>query len=565
MKGRKRGILKWILAFLGILSFVLAFAVPLLWLPESSTGSAIHALTEWSAPERSPAIEREETRFVRDLFCRSCRHAMATPEARCGATLPGPTSQQSEWTRQQQQQAGARIAAMYPETCTACNPTTCGGESNRTFWRYEPGAPPVIQETSVPQIAAVPAHYRLPESLGGNITSYLLSSKEHVYPSREYLFDYNPSLVALPESRPKKNGATVVYVASFRVSNQHYCLHPADRKLMNGGSTVKPQNWLGLAFLDVNMNVLTDTVLDLRPVGFSGAEDFRLFLLHDQLYITSYDVIAPIYWSPGTGRRAIPTVFGNDNNQSSFGTVYVRSFVSCAPCGKKRGYCGKNFNYFSSPSSTALATNAWAEIWPSPPHSVRSVNLTAPCRRGQEPEQATDDRDESSVQPSFATVEEVYFPHLSPHESLLTRGRGGACCIPLEHNGSTVLVGIRHAKTPSQRNRRLSANVTSNHYLSQLYAFAPDPPFRMVAQSGYFCLGFGTADSLLVRLTSWRKLELGRVFECPRIHFVSGMTLRADDPSLAILAYGVNDCLSRFVQVRVSDLLKLLFQSPASL
>ena len=74
----------------------------------------------------------------------------------------------------------------------------------------------------------------------------------------------------------------------------------------------------------------------------------------------------------------------------------------------------------------------------------------------------------------------------------------------------------------------------------------------MVALSGYSCLGFDNAP--FVRLTSWRKLLLGREFDCPRIHFVSGMTLHAHDPSQAILAYGVNDCLSRFVSVQVSDL-----------
>jgi hypothetical protein len=85
----------------------------------------------------------------------------------------------------------------------------------------------------------------------------------------------------------------------------------------------------------------------------------------------------------------------------------------------------------------------------------------------------------------------------------------------------------------------------------------------MVAQSGYFCLGFPTQDEQesnpLVRATTWRKLTLGEEFDCPRIHFVSGMTLKEDDPSTVIIAYGINDCVSRMIEVPVSDLQRLLF------
>lgn len=216
-----------------------------------------------------------------------------------------------------------------------------------------------------------------------------------------------------------------------------------------------------------------------------------------------------------------------------------------------------------------------AEIWPTGPHTVRSIDLDQPCQRGPEPTTMTAHVDNNdSVVPSFATVEELDFPTLGRWESILTRGRGSACCIPMQHENRSLLVGIQHSKTPSQRNKQLPGNLTANHYLSSLYAFDATAPYKSVAQSGWFCLGFPDYNTTvtttttdqpfpLVRATSWRRLELGgRIFACPRIHFVSGMTIKADDPSAVIVAYGINDCLSRLVEIRLSDLKGLLFGGP---
>jgi hypothetical protein len=37
------------------------------------------------------------------------------------------------------------------------------------------------------------------------------------------------------------------------------------------------------------------------------------------------------------------------------------------------------------------------------------------------------------------------------------------------------------------------------------------------------------------------------------------MTLKEDDPSTVIIAYGINDCVSRMIEVPVSDLQRQLF------
>jgi hypothetical protein len=157
---------------------------------------------------------------------------------------------------------------------------------------------------------------------------------------------------------------------------------------------------------------------------------------------------------------------------------------------------------------------------------------------------------------------------------------------------------MEHSKTlPSRSHGSGNGNGAvqqPNHYLSRLYAFEQEAPFSIVARSGYFCLGFPSPNEQrqqhrkdvedeesnppLVQVTSWRKLVLAKptnqtatnmsstenslVFDCPRIHFVSGMTMDATNSSLVIIAYGVNDCLSRFVRVHLDDLKQLLFTGP---
>ena len=382
-----------------------------------------------------------------------------------------------------------------------------------------------------------------------------------------------------------KENEQYYYLASFRVSNQHYCFHPADRQRMAGGTPTQKskqvgRDYLGLAVLDGNWRVRMDTVVDLKAAGFAGAQDFRLFVLNQQVYITSNDLIAPIWLTTttttGTKHSAsvpdavkdnyliAPTVFDDSiSTSNSKLQVWVRKQPSCAPCSRTRGFCGKNFNYFADPSNGKVMV----EIWPTGPHTVRRIDLNKSCERGLESITIVDDTS-APITPLLATVEELDFPTLSRRESILTRGRGSACCVPMHRRNNSgrrelLLVGLQHSKTPSQNNRRLPGNLTANHYLSSWYAFEPTPPFRVVAQSAWFCLGFPDEDDdsvPLLRATSWRKLELGgsgstseRPYNCPRIHFVSGVTLAPDDPSTVIVAYGINDCFSRFVRVKLPE------------
>ena len=91
-----------------------------------------------------------------------------------------------------------------------------------------------------------------------------------------------------------------------------------------------------------------------------------------------------------------------------------------------------------------------------------------------------------------------------------------------------------------------------------------EPPYKVEALSGKFCLGFGDENEVATqnpyaRTTTTRKLRLGDdYFDCPAIHFVSGIVDTPDGEHL-IIAYGVGDCSPRMVKVRKADVVSLLF------
>jgi hypothetical protein len=547
---------------------------------------------------------RNDRDFIQDAICSGCRHALVTRHSnpnnnqtlattRCGVLIHQLMYHPINTPQISLVHAVQQVANEYPVDCKLCR--SCSPRDQK-YWRYDR----ILDAANASSgrtllLPSVPNKHRIPNSAMRNMTAYFLDPR-NAYPHREYLFDYNPSIVLLPTSiRPT---ATAYYLASFRVSNRHFCLRPSDRQLMMRGIKTTPaQEWLGLALLDQDLNMLQDTVLDMRDTDFAkqgGAEDYRLFVLPTsnrslQLYVASNDMIAPIWIhddAPADSHIVPTRVFEPLLSSSTTDLVVsMRPFVSCAPCFKarRRGLCGKNFNYFVNASGQVLA-----EVWPSAPHMARVVNLQERCQRQLEPEQ-TVDVNNASLLPSFATLEELYFPNLEANQMLLTRGRGGVCCIDMQHpirTHPTLRVGIMHSKTPSQGKNRLpmssglsesgptagsttnatassSSSLMDNHYLSRLYAFEPTAPYRMVAVSGLFCFGFPSPQEEravpLVRLTRWRKLRIGQEYDCPRIHFVSGMTVAADDPESVIIAYGINDCVSRFLKVSLQELGRILF------
>ena len=167
-------------------------------------------------------------------------------------------------------------------------------------------------------------------------------------------------------------------------------------------------------------------------------------------------------------------------------------------------------------------------------------------------------------------------------KTFIKQDRGSACCleISLEYyrdltsptvrpelsKRGSIFLGIAHSKS---RRRMESTQGDRYNYLSRLYAFSTDEPYQLLARSGLFCLGFSDKTDVATiigaaenydNLTKTKKLELnGRSFDCPNIHFVDSLISKATDDSRAIISYGVNDCLPRFIEVSKKDLVRHLF------
>jgi hypothetical protein len=592
-----------------------------------------HSLRSFATVNVRRQLMNQSLPFVQDVVCGGCRSAVVQlgedngerrgrrkessaaaadvlPTYRCGDVLrlDGGSALSSHTSNRTQQLLVLPEIAMTSrqrqELSKLCRPHCyeCPA-ARKKYWRYDrvlvPNAPiPILQLLSVPPKHRIPDHaLRFQEDGTSNLTEYL---RPRIHRSL-YYFDYNPSIVLLPpgkKSSPSKESKWeddpfegAAYAASFRVSTMHSCFRPEVRKYMKRNSD-EPADYVGIALLDHRFEIVQDAVYDLKSAlnGQGQVQDVRLFVLHDQLYLSSHDWIAPVWigisgssadQQPPAGYRPVRRVFGNHEQRNM--DFWMRSYVSCAGCLPPSAAnaeteanpaapksCGKNFNYFALSKD---ASKALVEVWPSPPHQVRTVDLQSHCQRDVAPERFVDDRS-STPASTFSTVEELHFPGwnaAAQQRRLLTRGRGGACCVgmsvrdPLTGKATPALVGIQHVKTPPQRGPA-AESIIENHYLSRFYAFEPTPPYRMISQSGYFCLGFGTDLNALNEATRWRSLMLGERFEkCPRIHFVSGMTLKSQDPSTLVITYGINDCVSAITQVTVKAVQQLLSRGPAML
>ena len=197
----------------------------------------------------------QERPYKEDVLCRACRHAVADPRQheseseRCGVYI-----RQELNGRQLPEDitaAGVAVARRFPEGCHACEPSR--PNCDKRFWRYDAAAPELVQSSSEMWLTRT---NRLPEIAVDNVTKYFLDDK-HVFPAAEYFMEYNPSIVIMPTNQRdllNLDERTDYYLASFRVSNQHYCFQPKDRKRMAGGTATEKSEtncpglpWLGRA------------------------------------------------------------------------------------------------------------------------------------------------------------------------------------------------------------------------------------------------------------------------------------------------------------------------------
>lgn len=120
-------------------------------------------------------------------------------------------------------------------------------------------------------------------------------------------------------------------------------------------------------------------------------------------------------------------------------------------------------------------------------------------------------------------------------------------------------VGVSHSKT-----RRQGEYLPERTYFSRFFAFEKSKPYSVMARSGPFCLGFPSSEEreIYIGFKNHARAELSESSfwpNCPKVHFVTGITENIFDDSKIILAYGVNDCLSRFTEYDKIDIANILW------
>ena len=460
--------------------------------------------------------------------------------------------------------------------------------------------------------------------------------------SKPHLHEINPSIVRLPE-RYKTNpfwkkalGGDLSYVVSYRVTHETKCFDGDE-----GQPKRTPQtDYLGIAVLSSDLRIVLDTTVDLKNYYIEGRNmyrfyynDYRLFLLYGELYLSTTRFVLPLRLelctfgssssnnnnTGGNGTEIsmhcgkddrpdnhleVPPAFGDyhttkiTNSNSLVGLkISVRNYASCCVGAGDWGEANKNLLYFEAAGKNNVTK---ALFYPRHnPHDVRDVDLRKRCslaqRRKSEQEQFKEARG-FQPEPSFHTIESMLYPNKT-HDSFWLADRGSACCTSLKRSSisvpkaayeqnytshfsynqsdirddETLLVAIVHPKTHFP-GKKLPRGVVPNTYLSRFIAFLPHPPYTIVARSGSFCLGY--PDNGLDKISSkhnessplvytkmermvWGEMAFSQ--DCPRIHFVTGMT-DADnhENESIIISYGVSDCLSRLVEISKSEIIRML-------
>lgn len=442
------------------------------------------------------------------------------------------------------------------------------------------------------------------------------------------LYLYNPSLVALPRElwpprllQSTNDNETDMYLATFRLYLGSNCFGPnPQRLLMKAGEQA---NLLGVALLDATtMAVRQSIVVDINagPLPPDAAvnfywksfrqplEDCRVFVRIEQdqrsvlqlvcnaigLTIQLTDAEAATTNTRGTGSKVengdivYPYVYPNlYSDADAFSMALVEP-----PTLLVHGKEAKNMNIFHA-LNNEKQQQAYLQVYPQP-HWYQewgegTAAQQAPVRGEMKSSFRTPDAsytilasEQQLGRGSNRTVVEQ--PFLPP-----SNDRGTACCIQLElpllsntattQTTTTVLVGLTHTKLPGRQNpywerdkrHRYHANTTTtwgwNRYLSRFVAYQAQPPFGVVAQSGWLCLHFGGVHDTLhgplnVLDGPMRGAALdvfGTTYQdCPAIHFASSITSSATNVSQAVIGYGVNDCYARFVVVEKEEIAERL-------
>jgi len=465
----------------------------------------------------------------------------------------------------------------------------------------------------VHQLPSVPKRRRMTLDQVHNMT-YFLEVRELPNVDDQPLYVYNPMLLPLNKNfldeaiindlTLGEQDSPIAYVAAFRLSNFANCHGPGR------GVPKIFRNYLGLALLDKDLNfvkdpthgnyldVMIDVNQDIFEVDWTPSvlpknrtkrvvkpwmQDCQLIAarIHysqkrNQLILLCNEYAWPVLLQrEGAPTRKAPIDDGkHDESKIFFKNKYGRGLhLTGMRMPNELMYKGKNMHYFTA--GPGDFGPGFLEVWAAGPHTVLPVNFEHyPFVNSHFPPNPLE-APEPEPKSSYTTIDEKRPGDDS--DILKDRDSGSACCVPIQWDEGKggkrkLLLGVSHTKT--SRSKAIKSRMYN--YVSRVYAFDPTPPFNIVARSGYFCLGFGLnnitgVDNLphaeaeqsdneqVWGATNNYKLHIRQDhFECPRIHFISGITEKIDDPDAVVISYGINDCYPRMLELRKEFLVQLL-------
>ena len=408
------------------------------------------------------------------------------------------------------------------------------------------------------------------------------------------LYVYNPDLLPLRDLShellqqllPRKviEGATessiietiatkYTYLALYRVSNFSGCLGARMQNGRKNPPTHGLQNYLGIAFVDKNLDIVPDSDVIIN-MNLQVTEEMREAALmdnyqdchlsattaehspnakKDQLYLT-----CNIFWMPVKiihRDNAVEYVkqkstyrTKEDKNRFPymlFENLYGDGFQLTFLTRQHAIQDDKNTHLFETFNATTGEKRTFLEIWPTNPHVVQEIQLPQditgrtgttflPVINKEAGRNLTNNEDTSG------------FPLLSATKDVIrSMESGSACCVNIQHEGKDLLLGLSHV-----RSKRGMKHTPKYQYLSRVYAFDPnsDVPFEMEFKSDLFCLSYPLEDEKMrsdnpalgvVDPPILKYLDQTTPL-CPAIHFVTGIVEKDGDESKVIVSYGIN-------------------------
>ena len=557
----------------------------------------------WNADE---LLLSDATRFQLDDLCSGCR--MSTRDVANETTCWNRISRLLLGTNPNNnltvKQAAIKIASEHPDQCQRCHPATCR-DTEKRYWHVDRVAPKIHHAVTF-YLKSLPEQYRLPVRALDNWTEYF-KDRNNSRPFREYFLEYNPSIVQLPADQ-KKVSRDAEYLVCFRVSNHYIYIFEKDKiSDMIGGMKQTYMNlheYYGFATLRADLTIIDETVVQAHPVMMDhgrATEDMRLVVIQDQMYMKVDNRVFPMWLISPTRHIPVPVVTMERVPNSTTPTALEIFFGTKGPCTQLD--FGKNLNYFQDVNGRTVM-----EVYPMIDRryiDFESYNCSDHRDFTGELPQINDSR--TVPKESFATSDEILLADHNMPFLPYTFQRGSACCISIidPRNGREMLMGASHVRTGRvpwsfstngvqtdevkytedslrrlyrdnseaakefrQGNLMDKLGIKRSAYFSSFYAFETTPPYKTIARTGRFCFGLPNATEIKQaghlfqhpNTPPTKILSLAGVsYDCPQIQFISGMVDKVGDPSRVIFSYGVNDGMSRIVEVEKAYIAKMLF------